>query len=421
MQAPPVRRDRPVVIVGAGVVGMSIALWLQQRGRDVVVLDPRAPGTACSAGNSGGFGIGLVAPIAMPSLLPALPRMLLHPDEPLFLSARTLPRALPWFAAFLANARPGRVRTLSRHRAALNHAVRDTLLPLLDMAACRHLLREDGFLFVFRGASPSASAMQRFEIAAAHGIGYRLLSRTDLAAQLPGLSESVRSGVAIPANMHCTDPGGLVTAYARAAEDRGARILRQAVQAVTAGPDPSVRTEAGSIAASAVVIAAGVWSAGLVRELGYRVLLEAERGYHLMLPQPGLALPCPVTLADRNIVLTPMDQGLRITGVAEFASPEAPPRLARAYRLLRLAREYFPDIDGAGAVPWVGPRPSTPDSLPVIGPAPRHPGIYFAFGHGQAGLAHAGVTGRILADLMDGTPSPIDPAPYAITRFAANL
>jgi D-amino-acid dehydrogenase len=406
-----------VIVVGAGIVGMAVALMLQAEGRRVTVYDPRAPGTACSAGNSGGFGIGLVAPIAMPGIVKAAPRLLLDPDEPLFIDPRILPRAVPWFWRFARNSRPDAVRRIAAARAALNHCVRETLDRLVELAGAQRLVRHQGMTFLFGGDRLPGGAEQRFALARAHGIETVALAPDEIAARYPAVASRIRLGVHIPQNLHCTDPLGLVTACAAAFLGRGGRILRAAVEGLVPGLPPAIRVGGETLAADEVVVAAGVWSRALVRPLGCRIPLEAERGYHLMLPRPGIALPAPTTLADRNVVLTPMDRGLRITGVAEFAPVDAPPRFERAFRLLRQAQAYFPALDGTGAEPWMGPRPSTPDSLPVIGPAPGRPGIWFAFGHGQSGLAHASVTGRILADLIARRPPPIDLRPYAPDRF----
>ena len=405
-------------IIGAGVVGMATALQLQAEGHDVTVFDPRLPGTACSYGNSGGIGIGLVAPIAMPGIGRQAPRLLLDPNEPLFIEPRHLLRKAPWFWRFWQSSRPAEVERIAAQRAALNHKVLETLEPLLVRSGAGSLLRHHGMTFLFAGPRPPAGAEARFDLARRHGIATERLSYAELRERLPGLAPSIETAVHIPGNRHCTNPGLLVERFAEAVATAGGTHRREAVRGIEPGERPTIVTEAGRHAFDRVVVAAGVWSRDLAASLGARVLLEAERGYHLMLPNPNVRMLAPTTLADLNIVITPMDEGLRITGIAEFAEPDSAPREARALNLLRQARRYFPALDGTGARIWVGPRPSTPDSLPIIGRAPGHRDIIFAFGHGQSGLAHASVTARLVADIAAERTPLIDISAFAPGRFS---
>lgn len=406
-----------IFVIGAGIVGMSVALSLQRDGHPVTVIDAREPGTACSFGNSGGFGVGLTAPIAMPGLLPALPRMLFDPREPLSLDWRRLPAILPWFARFVASSRPQEVARISAVRAALNALVFETLDPLVKLAGAEDLIERRGMMFVYAAPALSKAAQDRFAIARRHGVEIVELTGAAARDRNPALGAVVKSAVLIPGNRHTVNPGELVARYAKAFVAGGGKFVRAEVRRIEPGEKPLLITEDGHYLADRIVIAAGVWSKFLAAQIGVRVLLEAERGYHLMLggAQPELTLP--TTLADRNIVLTPMQEGVRITGIAEFAAPDAPPRYALADRLLPQAQLYLPGLRDTETKRWMGPRPSTPDSLPVIGPAPGSPNILLAFGHGQSGLAWASVTGKVIADLAAGRPPSIDIGPLSASRF----
>jgi len=405
-------------VIGAGVVGMATALQLQMDGHDVTVFDARPPGTACSYGNSGGLGIGLVAPIAMPGIGRQAPKLLLDPDEPLFVSPTHLMRKAPWFWRFWRSSRPAEVARIAAQRAALNHKVLETLQPLLDCAGANDLIHHRGMTFVFAGPAPSDGAEARFALGRRHGIVAERLTHTALRNRLPDLARDIVTGTHIPGNRHCSNPGELVQRFAAAFVRGGGRLIAEAVQDVRPGGSPAIATGSGTRGFDEIVIAAGVWSRELAARLGTKVLLEAERGYHLMLPHEDIRMAAPTTLADRNIVMTPMDDGLRITGIAEFAEPDSPPNEARAMNLLRQARRYFPSLTGRDARIWVGPRPSTPDSLPVIGRAPGFYNITFAFGHGQSGLAHASVTARLVADIVARRPPILDISAFSPSRFA---
>lgn len=405
-------------IIGAGVVGMATALQLQAEGHNVTVFDPRLPGTACSYGNSGGIGIGLVAPIAMPGIGRQAPKLFFDPNEPLFVEPRHLLRKAPWFWRFWRSSWPAEVERVAAQRAALNHKVLETLEPLLARSGAGSLLQHHGMTFVFAGSQPSAGAEARFDLGRRHGIAAERLSHQDLRERLPEVASDIETAIHIPGNCHCTNPGRLVERFAVAVATAGGTHRREAVRGIEPGERPTIVTEAGRHEFDRVVVAAGVWSRELAASLGTRVLLEAERGYHLMLPNAEVRMLAPTTLADRNIVMTPMEEGLRITGIAEFAEPDSAPREARAWNLLRQAKRYFPTIDGTGARIWVGPRPSTPDSLPVIGRAPGHRDVIFAFGHGQSGLAHASVTARLVADIAAERTPLIDISAFAAERFS---
>ncbi len=406
-----------VAVIGAGAVGMATALQLLHEGHAVTIYDERAPGTACSYGNSGGIGIGLVAPIAMPGIGRQVPRLLLDRDEPLFIDPRHPLRKLPWFWRFWRASRRAEVERISAARASLNRAVMETLTPLLERADAQDLIVHKGMLFVFEGTTPSDGAQMRFAIGRRHGIEARALARAELHDINPDLAADLNCAVLIPGNRHCLDPGALVGRFAAAFAAGGGTLRRESVRNIVPGDGLAIETATGRAPYDRIVVAAGAWSRPFATALGVKVLLESERGYHLMLPSAGLRIGVPTTLADRNVVMTPMADGLRITGIAEFAEPDAPPRWERADNLLVQARRYFPAIDGTGARRWVGPRPSTPDSLPVIGPAPGHPGIIFAFGHGQSGLAHASVTARLVADCLARRPPLIAMQPFAPDRF----
>jgi D-amino-acid dehydrogenase len=166
-----------------------------------------------------------------------------------------------------------------------------------------------------------------------------------------------------------------------------------------------------------VVLAAGVWSRPLAAQLGTQVPLEAERGYHVMFANPGFALQRALVSADRNVSLAHMVEGIRATGIAEFAAPDAPPDMANARLVQRQAQALIPGLKGEPASRWMGPRPSHPDSKPVIGRSPRHANVFFAFGHDHLGLTMAGITGKLVAELATGKPTSVDLSPFRPDRF----
>lgn len=412
-------RDVDVIVVGAGIIGIACALSLQQEGRSVAVIDPEAPGEKCSYGNSGSFGIGIIAPASMPGTPWRIPRLLLDPRQPLFVAPSLVPRLLPWFRAFVRSCDAERVEAIAQARHSLLSNTLAAYEPLFDRAQVRSMIRPSGMLFAYESSGSLERAAAAFALARKYGVEIRELEGDGARALNPALGRGVVAGAHFPANVHTINPSRLVKELGSALVAGGGELRRATVIAIepsTGGPQ-TVRTDIGTMRARDVVIAAGIWSRTLVKSLGLRVLLEAERGYHVMIPEPGIEFPMPTMLAERSVVVTPMEHGLRITGIAEFFDADAPPTRGRAEMILAHARAGIPGLRAERYTTWVGARPSTPDSLPVISPDPRRRHVYFAFGHGPSGLAMGGMTAKLVAELVTGRPASVDLSPFSIERF----
>ena len=399
---------RDVIVIGAGIVGVCCASYLQRHGKKVTLIERDAPGEGCSLGNSGGFGIGLVAPLATPGLLLRLPRLLFDPRQPLVIAPGQLTKLLPWFTRFLAASRPKRVMEIASARSQLSTHAFAALNPLLEGAGAETLVRRDGMLFVYETRRSLERAGYSLEIARHFGVKFQEIDGNEVRELEPALGPNVQHGVRFPDNGHTTNPLRLTRALAHHFVTNGGSILTEHVNSIQMLDDgkPNVETNTGCHTSDAVVLAAGAWSGRIAASLNYNVPLAAERGYHAMIGSPGVSLQSPVTLSDRNVVLTPMEEGLRITGISEFGSLNAPPNEEHARRIAGQAQMFLPRLQISEMTQWMGPRPSTPDSLPFIGSVPNYPNIYFAFGHGHMGLAWAAITGKVIAEMIcNQTPS----------------
>ncbi|MEE8275644.1 MAG: FAD-dependent oxidoreductase [Alphaproteobacteria bacterium] len=411
--------ERRAVVIGAGIVGVACALTLQRDGWRVTLLDPEAPGEGASKGNAGIIAVDHTTPLALPGLLPRVPRMLLDSQSPLAIRWRYLPRLLPWLARFLAASTPGRVERISRALATLMAGAADAYTPLVEGAGARELFRRQGVVYVYAGAASFARARAEMAIRRRTGVEIEELGAAELGQLVPGLSADITHGAFFPASAHVVDPHRLVQMLAEDLVGRGGTLVKERAvgfefrDRAVAG----VRTGSGRHGADAVVVAAGAWSNPLARRLGVRVPLDTERGYNVTLPAPGIELRLPVVSGDFAFALTPMAMGVRLAGTVEFAGLEAPPDPARSDALIAGARRLFPEIDTSDGTTWMGCRPSMPDSLPVIGRAPSHPNAFLAFGHGHIGLTTAAITGRAVADLAAGRPPPLDLSPFRPDRF----
>lgn len=411
-----------VVVVGAGIVGLCAAWHLVKRGAKVTLVERQGPGLGCSYGNSASLSSGSVAPLAMPGVVKSAPRMLLDPASPLRVAPGYWLKAAPWLARFVAASRPARVREISDALAALLRPSIEHHARVLREIEAMELLRRDGQLVVYRSKEQLARDDALWELRRRHGCEVRVIDRAGILALEPAVGPAYSMGVYLPDQAMVANPYRYCEELARALAQRGAEFLRDEARAIEVGPSLGIRLSQRSLPADRVVVAAGAWSAGLLRPLGHRIPLESQRGYHITLQDTGVEIRRPVVPADRKVFITPQEsaQGsvLRVGGTVELAGLEAPPNPARAELLLKDLAAVFPQARLAGPRSnWMGHRPCLPDSLPVIGESPAHRGLWLAFGHGHLGLTGAAVTGDVLARAMHGEPPGLDLAPFSAARF----
>lgn len=407
-----------IVVVGAGIIGVACALQLARQGRRVVVLDAQAPGMGASYGNAGHLATEQVFPIADLSILKRLPAMLLDPMGPLRLDWAYLPRALPWFIRLLLNLRPGRYQRTVAGLRALNEGSLGAWQRLLQSIGQAQLLREDGSLLVFERAESRAALDAVQQRMRQQGVAVESWSGDAVRKAAPQLSDAIQGGLFFPATGHFLDPYTVVGELVNAAKAEGVQFLQQRVlDARLEGSGVSLMTDQGVLTAPHVLIACGAHSAKLTAALtGKQVPLDTERGYHLMLPHEQQRLPFAVTSLERKFIMTPMTGGLRLAGTVEFAGLDRPANMQRAWQLHRLSKGLFRhDLSHSEATPWMGFRPSLPDSLPIIDRVCEGK-VLLAFGHQHLGLTQAAVTAERVGQLAAGERVP-ELQPYRLDRF----
>jgi glycine/D-amino acid oxidase-like deaminating enzyme len=409
----------PIVVVGAGIAGVCCATALRADGHEVLLLDERGPAEGCSYGNAGQFNVGSTLPIALPGMLRKVPGWLIDPLGPLAVRWRYLPRALPWLLRWVREASRERSGRHSLALQALGAPCITLYRQMLGDADAASLLRLSGHLHVWERLEPSAADRLAEAMMAAKGIRPRPLDAPAIRELEPALAPIYQRGLYFPDNGHTVNPQRLVQTLARRFVERGGGMLRARVTGFEIGADglSAVVTTDRTLPCAGAVIAAGAWSRALARQLGCSVPLEVERGYHAMLPDPGVQLRVPVSNAAHSFVATPMEHGMRLAGTVEIAGMHAPPDYRRSEILVTLARRMFPGLRAEGASHWMGFRPSFPDSLPVIDRVPGVPNAFFSFGHGHYGISLSPMSGRLVADLVARRAPAIDLAPYRITRF----
>ena len=385
----------------------------------MTLMDRNGPGEGASLGNLGCFGIASCVPPGMPGIIKKVPGMLLDPNAPLKLRWGHALTALPWFLRFIEASRKDRVEEIAKARQSLLDRVHEGIDPLVAEADAGHLLSRTGLLYTFESEDSFQAASYAFDLRRRNGVQLDLLDGNEARQIEPMLATSVVRGIRVPNLTHTFDPLRLVQALAALFERRGGKFLRRTVRGFHIGSQGvrSVRTDQEEQPVANVVLAAGVWSRPLAKELGSPVPLEAERGYHTMFLGADMPMHGAVLSVDRYVSVTPMVDGIRVGGVAEFAAPDAPANMQNARMVKRQAEALFPSLKSDSHSEWMGPRPSHPDSKPVIGRSPRHANVYFAFGHDHLGLTFGGITGKLIAELVCGKPPSVDLEPFRPDRF----
>lgn len=414
---------RTVGVIGAGMVGVCAASFLQRAGHDVFIVEPGNPGEGTSFGNAGCLNGSSVVPMSMPGMIRNVPRWLTDPMGPLTVRWSYLPQIAPWLWQWIRAGTPEKVAAQAEALRTLLAPAIETLMPLVKDAGGEELVRRTGHLFVYRSQESWRKDDAAWQLRRDNGIGYDEFNADELRQLEPHLSRDFVKGVLVRENGHTTNPNRLVNVLADAFCRNGGRIERRRAVgfALDGARLEGVRTEDGMLKAEAAVVAAGIWSKPLAAELGDAVPLETERGYHIMIRDPEVMPRIPTSDADGKFVATPMELGIRLAGTVELAGLKAPPNWDRARILLKHAARLYPELKGTYPEQrvslWMGHRPSLPDSLPVIGRSRRTADVIYAFGHGHVGMACAPMTGKLVAELVSGRTPSVDPTPFSAQRF----
>lgn len=413
-----------IAVVGAGIVGVSTAEWLRRDGHRVTLIDRVRPGDPeqTSYGNAGLLARTAVVPVSVPGLLKHVPSMLMDPDGPLYLRWRYLPRLIPWLMPFLRNGREEKVREIA---AALDTILGDSVdqhRALSQGTPAADYIETGYYAYLYKNRAGFTKDAWGFGLRRELGADWDEWDRAALLERDPHLSEAVGFAVALKDHGWIRDPGAYLAALLETFCTEGGVFRRGEVSAIDPSDDGgTVTVEGDALKFDRVVLASGVWSRRMAERLGHKVPLEAERGYHMVLENPSHTPPIPYMLADAKFAVTPMDAGIRCAGLVEFAGVDAPAKMDRTALFERRIRALYPSLNWSGTQVWMGRRPSTPDSLPLIGESNRARHIWFGFGAQHVGLTSGPKTGRLLADMIGGRHPNIDMTPFAANRFDGDL
>jgi D-amino-acid dehydrogenase len=409
-------------IIGAGIIGVSAAAFLQRQGYKVTVIDRVPPGEGCSFGNAGGLAFSEVVPTVHSRMLLKVPGWLMDPLGPLTIRWSYLPKALPWFMALARNSLPDRVKAITAARADLALRVVSDFETLLKAAGSADLIGYRDTLRLYDSEAQYLAEEPERQAKREHGFEMKRISGGEARELEPAIGSSVHCGAFHGGWYFLANPGRAVKSIAADVVRNGGVILEDDVLSIEREGNrvSGLQLKAGGRhSIDRLVVCAGAYSHLLARQLGEKVLLEAERGYHMVLPNSGVSLSRSITSARTPGAATPMEMGLRLAGTDEFAGLDAAPDYRRADALWTHFKAVLPGLrppDGE-TTRWMGRRPGTPDSLPVIGPSRTAANVWYGFGHGHMGLTWGPSTGRLIAELMTGMKSNIDLTPFRVDRF----
>lgn len=414
---PPAPAD--VVIVGAGIIALAVAQKLQRAGRRVTLIERGGVARATSSGNAGALAFSDILPLATSGKISRVPQWLMDPLGPLSIPPAYAWKIAPWLLRFWRAGWADRIAdsiTAQVSMMGLAEAEMERMIADCDLG---NLIHRDGSLELYESEREFADSLPGWSHRAKAGIAFDHIRGAALEGLQPGLAPHFVAGTFVPGWRTVSDPFIFARRLAAHVQSKGALFVQGEVSRLMPEDDGAraILADGRSLRARHVVVATGAWSRRLTDPLGDRLPLETERGYNTTLPLGSFDLRRQLIFGGHGFVITPLTTGLRVGGAVELGGLDLAPNFARSEAMLRKAMRFLPGLSAEGGEPWMGFRPSLPDSLPVIGPSRASPHILYAFGHGHLGLTQSAGTGRLVADLVCGSPPAIDPAPFRPGRF----
>ena len=410
---------RKTIVIGAGITGVSTSIWLRRRGHSVLLIDKGAPGMGASYGNAGLLAQWAFIPVTGPSLLRQAFKYLPNPNSPLFLKWGYLPKMLPWLRQFIGYANDIDTRRIVQQLIPLVGDAYDQHQALVKGSEAQKWIAESHFSFAYSDRHAFNADAYGWALRGEAGMVPEILEGPAVQEEEPILGHSIKLLAVLKGHGHIINPAGYVAHLAKIFQQEGGQFLNAEVQDFDLGSGQirAVQTDRGRFKCNNAVVAAGIWSKPLMNKIGLKVPLEAERGYHIIFKNPSQKPRNPMMIASSKFCVNPMQTGLRCAGLVELGDIKAGPSTAPLVLLRRKAHETFPDLRYDNTEEWLGFRPSTPDSLPLIGEI-KNTGIFTAFGHQHVGLTAGPKTGRLVADLISNQRPNLDLTAYSPNRYA---
>jgi D-amino-acid dehydrogenase len=410
---------KEATIIGGGIIGVQCGIDLLKEGFSVTLIERDEIGAGASQGNAGVLGSGTCVPMSDPTIPMQIPKWLFDPLGPMSVQWKHLPSIAPWIIRFLLAGRMSQVKKISVALRELHKPTIDMYRALLQEAGNGELVKQNGYLHVYSGKpfkSPPLGAVLR----QACGVDIDFVDQKKVRELEPALSTRYTHGFIVNNEGFTTNPHRLVRVLGQYYQKLGGHIIKGDVKEFEFenGNPVTILTNGGRIPVKGdLIVATGVWSPEIAKCFSFNTAIEAERGYNVTLPNPGLSVSRIIMIADRKVLITPTEEGLRFAGTTEFANLHAQPNFERARKLLHVGKEVFSQLNTTDYTQWIGARPTTPDSLPLIGRLSQFNSVIFACGHGHTGLAGAPMTAKIVTALATNKSTPINTEPFDPNRF----
>lgn len=409
---------RPVVVIGAGICGVSTALWLQRSGHEVILVDKGTPGMGASFGNAGLLAHWAVDPVTAPGFWLDAAKFLVNPNGPLFIKWGHLPELLPWLVKFMANATDANTQRIVKNLDPLLYDTVGQHKSLTGDSKPAKWIVDSKFSYAYSTEKAYQADAYSWKMKASVGLQPTIICGPAVQEEEPILGSSVQCLAVLEGQGHITNPGQYVIELCNHFTDCGGKFIQAEVLDInkTNGRVSQVVTTEGNLDCHSAVITAGIWSKDLIKKLDVKISLAAERGYHLVFENPSEVPRNPMIMTAGKFGVTPMEMGLRCAGTVELADHHSGPGKGPIRMLRKQAKLAFPNLKYSSVQEWMGIRPTTPDSTPLIGEI-GSTGIFTGFGHQHIGITAGPKTGRLIAQLINGESPNIDMSPYSPMRF----
>ena len=406
-----------VLVVGAGITGVSIAEQLRRAGAEVTLVDRVVPGDSgqTSYGNAGMIARAAIVPVSTPGLLQKIPKMLTDPNSPLFLKWRYLPKLLPWLIPFLRAGSPRQLKSIVSGLDSLTSDSVEQHLKLAHGTKAEKFINKGRFGVLYTNDQAFSDDKLGRQFKADYGYKYQKLSRKDILSLDPHISDRYNFAAIFDDHAWITDPGQYLRMIFEYYNAKGGKFLKSEVKEIDNNAITLKNNEV--LTADKIVISTGAWSNYLANKLGVNSKIESERGYHIFFKGATRVPPFPLMIADGKFIATPMRDGMRCAGVVEFGGLKAPASEAPVNLIRRKIKEVYPDFQFEEEKTWMGHRPSTPDSLPLIGAVDGYPDVICAFGSQHIGLTIGPKVGSLVSDLIFQKRTNFDFSPFKVSRF----
>lgn len=410
---------KTIIVIGAGIVGVSTAIWLQRSGFKVTIIDQKGPATGASHGNAGILAASSIIPVPNPSLIKKLPFYLLSKDSPVFFKMSYLPKMFPFLISYLSKSN---LREVNKYAERMTPLIFDTVCQHKSLAkgtGAEKFISYQDYCFGYETEENFLNDKKVWKLRQKHGLPFEVVNGNEFSNFDPFYKDLFDVIVKCKNHGKINDPGLYVKTLCDHFLSQGGELIISKVNDISSKNlnDVIVKIESDSLIANKIVVATGAWSKKILKKFKIKMPLESERGYHVEYVEPNFYPKVPMMLTSKKFVITPMDGRIRVAGLVEFAGLKTLKRKPPLNLLKNKIKDLFPNLECKEKIEWLGHRPALVDSLPMLGYLDKNKQILVAFGHQHLGLTAGAKTGRIVSDLIIGNDIKLKISNYRPNRF----